>query len=771
MTPENWQKVMQLFTDVRQMDSLPEREDFLQTECKDKPDLLIEVKKLLAGESKNKPAYFDKPLFGTSFNLDEIAEVIEDNHENDYDVDDDMEHLENWITTDTVVGKFKIINKIGAGGMGIVYRAIQEYPQRVVALKMMKHSVATRKTARRFRYEVDILGKLQHKNIAQIYEAGVYHRDSSYDGESEGLPYFVMELIVDAQNLIDYTQANNLNTKQRLELYCAVCDGVQHGHQNGIIHRDLKPSNILIGADGHPKIIDFGVAKAIGGKLDITTMQTDSGKLIGTVQYMSPEQCDVGQSNVTVDTRSDVYTLGILLYQLLCDKLPYNVSDSSLVAAARSVCDAVIVHPATIKRNLKGDLAAIILKALSRNPAARYQSAGELGKDISNYLRGDIIIARPPTSLDKMLGYIKTHPILVTTFICVCISLFIVGGSYFTYINLKSKPSQIIYNERTQSAQLISYSGKFLKEWKNVWNAQLIDLPPESGGGKIAAICYSMDGNSITSGRLCLYNAYKTAEPITILPLPVRPDNMPWDWIDQLDTAPENDLFFTSNFITADIYKDIPGLELVVITSHLPEFPNNISIYDTTGKLLGSQWHKGFISAVTWDEDNEQLIVSGRRNDWYNEIAGFEDLNLSASANIQIIYAIKPPQIDSDIYTIRDGVLARNVNWYKYIVPHTAWELMIISRDCIIVLKDINNTSNWRITMFGSEQSNGMYASVNIIFDPITGDNISIFHSNGYETNQPALPSPESIKFCDYPPTREELLDAMRINSLNTDNN
>ncbi|MHC4589518.1 MAG: serine/threonine-protein kinase, partial [Planctomycetota bacterium] len=182
------------------------------------------------------------------------------------------------------IGKFHIKRKIASGGMGTVYEAVQEHPRRSVAVKVMKSGIASRSALRRFEYESQILARLRHPGIAQVYDAGMH------DDGSGGVPYFAMEYITGAKHLVDYAGSRHLPTRQRLELFVKVCDAVHHGHQKGIIHRDLKPQNILVDSTGQPKIIDFGVARATDSDLAVTTLQTSVGDLVGTVQYMSPEQ-------------------------------------------------------------------------------------------------------------------------------------------------------------------------------------------------------------------------------------------------------------------------------------------------------------------------------------------------------------------------------------------------------------------------------------------------------------------------------------------------
>jgi tetratricopeptide (TPR) repeat protein/serine/threonine-protein kinase RIO1 len=299
------------------------------------------------------------------------------------------------------IGHYRLRQVIGSGGMAVVYLAVQEHPRRTVALKLMKSGVASRSALRRFEYESQILARLRHPNIAQVYEAG------THDDGTGGVPYFAMEYIAGARTIIDYAKAKQLGTRQRLDLFARVCDAVHHGHQKGIIHRDLKPANILVDSSGDVKIIDFGVARATDSDMAVTTLQTDIGQLVGTVQYMSPEQCAADPADL--DTRSDVYALGVVLFELLCGQPPYDVTRVAIHEAARVIREQSPVRPSTINRTLRGDLETITLKAMEKERDRRYQSAGELAKDIQRYLNDEAIEARPPSVIYQLRILARRH--------------------------------------------------------------------------------------------------------------------------------------------------------------------------------------------------------------------------------------------------------------------------------------------------------------------------------------------------------------------------
>ncbi len=303
------------------------------------------------------------------------------------------------------IGQFHIKRLIATGGMGTVYEAVQEHPRRTVAVKVMKHGIASRSAMRRFEYESQILGRLRHPGIAQVYEAG------THDDGSGAVPYFAMEYIAGARPITDWAKLRKLSTRERLRLFTHVCKAVHHGHQKGIIHRDLKPGNILVDSRGEVKIIDFGVARATDSDMTLATLQTEVGRLIGTLQYMSPEQCEADPHDL--DTRSDVYALGVVLYELLCEKPPYDLSSVTVFEAARLIREQQPTRISATDKTLRGDVETVVLKALEKDRERRFQSADELRRDIDHYLTGRPISARPPTVSYQLKLFARRNKALV----------------------------------------------------------------------------------------------------------------------------------------------------------------------------------------------------------------------------------------------------------------------------------------------------------------------------------------------------------------------
>ncbi len=317
------------------------------------------------------------------------------------------------------IGRFRIIDRLGRGGMGVVYRAEQDKPSRQVALKMMHTGLVTQELRRRFEFETSVLARLQHPGIAQIFEVG------TWDTGSGPQPFFAMEL-VEGVALDAYIVNTKPSIKARLELFMAICDAVHHAHQKGVIHRDLKPANILVTSDGLPKILDFGIARATDADLHVT-MCTTPGQLVGTLAYMSPEQ--VSASTDRLDTRSDVYALGVILYELLAEQLPYDLGDSKIASAIRAIEECSPRSLTTVSRALRGDLNTIVLKSLRKKPENRYQSASDLSADLRRFLEHQPIVARPATAWYQFNRFARRHRGLMAGMVGIMIAMIVGAGA------------------------------------------------------------------------------------------------------------------------------------------------------------------------------------------------------------------------------------------------------------------------------------------------------------------------------------------------------
>ena len=340
------------------------------------------------------------------------------------DADDIVEPVD---PPDRRFGPYRLIEKIGEGGMGIVWLARQEHPiRRDVAIKVVKPGADSVQVLSRFESERQALAILNHPNIATVFDAGL---------TDDGRPYFAMEYVAGLP-MTTFADERALPIAARLELFLQVCEAVEHAHQKGVLHRDLKPANILVGErDGQSvvKVIDFGVAKALGARLSAETMETQIGSLVGTPEYMSPEQA--GLTEAMVDTRTDIYSLGLVLYELLVGALPFDASalrrkavlemlrvireeqpprlasrlTNRTDAEIREIARRRLTEPRALVRQLRGDLEWITNRALEKEPARRYPSASELGADVRRHLVSEPVVAGPPDLRYRLGKLIRKH--------------------------------------------------------------------------------------------------------------------------------------------------------------------------------------------------------------------------------------------------------------------------------------------------------------------------------------------------------------------------
>ena len=342
----------------------------------------------------------------------------------------------------TIIGPYKLMEQIGEGGFGLVFVAEQQQPvRRKVALKVIKPGMDSRQVIARFEAERQALALMDHPNIARVLDAGT---------TESGRPYFVMELVRGIP-ITDYCDRNQLTPRERLELFVDVCHAIQHAHQKGIIHRDVKPSNVLVTShDGKPvaKVIDFGVAKAIHQHLTERTIYTQFAQMIGTPLYMSPEQAEM--SGLDVDTRSDIYSLGVLLYELLTGSTPLERKQMAQAAydemrrlireeepprpsqrlstleTLPSVAASRKTEPAKLSRMMKGELDWVVMKALEKDRTRRYETANALARDLQRYLADEVVEARPASSGYRLRKFArKNRAALATT---ATIGLLLIAG-------------------------------------------------------------------------------------------------------------------------------------------------------------------------------------------------------------------------------------------------------------------------------------------------------------------------------------------------------
>jgi eukaryotic-like serine/threonine-protein kinase len=416
--PQNWEVVKALLEAALEKEPA-RRAAFVKESCAD-ATVCAEVERLLAehdeaGRFLSTPALRDFPIATDASNASSLARTAS---------------IVSSESVGTVIGRYHLIHKIGEGGMGEVWEAEQKEPiRRRVAVKLIKAGMNTREVMARFESERQALALMDHSAIAKVFDAG---------STPQGAPYFVMEYVAGV-SITSYCDIHRLSIRERLELFTHVCEGVQHAHQKAIIHRDLKPSNILVTeVDGRavPKIIDFGVAKALSQKLTADTIFTRAGALVGTPEYMSPEQAN--SSGEDIDTRSDVYSLGIILYELLAGGPPIELRKIAFEEFLRRLREEDPPKPSTrisahdpsastelsrkrqtepqaLAKQLRGELDSIALKALEKDRTRRYASPSDFGADIGRYLNGAAVFAVPPSTAYRARKFARRYRTFLVT--------------------------------------------------------------------------------------------------------------------------------------------------------------------------------------------------------------------------------------------------------------------------------------------------------------------------------------------------------------------
>jgi len=665
-----------------------DRAAFVARECADDAALRAEVNRLLENDSRAGDGFLRPPPPDPR-----LAQVVAA----------DQESLPNG----TRIAAYTITSPIARGGMGTVYLAEQASPRREVALKILHAGPWSAAAQRRFEHESLVLARLSHPNIAQVFDAG-RATPSRSEGEGEGqrprqVSFFAMEFVPGAKRITEFASENQLDMPARLGLFLQVCDAVQHGHQRGIIHRDLKPANILVGADGayertspdsslrasvpaclrgSVKIIDFGVARCVDSDVALTTMHTETGQLIGTLAYMSPEQCDADP--LGLDVRSDVYSLGVVLYELLCGRLPYDVSKTSIVAAARTIREAEPARPSVCSgRRLAGrsnrDLETILLKTLEKDRTRRYATVADLARDIRHYLNREPIEARPPTAWTRTVRWAMRHPFAVTATVCAAFVLSVFGATLASVYFMNMQPHQIDVESDHRAARLVTRLERTLHQWpespqagvESVTRAILLRRPGASMDAGLAVIGFYPSPLHSYGGQLCAFEIDRNrANPVWRhqltegdLPPELRKRKLPAN-----SCVPQV-------VSTADMFDDLAGQEIIVSHALGSYSQRAIRVYDLAGNVQYQVWKNGGIGSFRWLSEPRLLLCSGA-DKHSEEIVGGSASELGLAS--PIVFALrldereqltrfvgKPPDDPS-------GMCA----WYRYLHPLTTglWE-------------------------------------------------------------------------------------------------
>jgi tetratricopeptide (TPR) repeat protein len=384
-----WKRVQALFSEAVELPAA-ERAAWLDVHCPD-AELRARLEQLLAADAGTSSCLSPQP------SLEALLETPTSS-----------------LVAGARIGPYRLMELIATGGMGTVWRAEQSQPRRMVALKTLRADIPGIESLKRFRAEAELLGHLRHPGIAQVFDAGTV----TVDGRE--VPYLAMEYIEGSRGLLDSAREQALDRTERLRLFADVCDAVHHGHQRGVIHRDLKPGNILVDLEGRPKVIDFGLARALDpAVLGVSLAHTRAGEIFGTLPYMSPEQ--IAGNLFDVDVRSDVYALGCILCEMVTGRPPIDVEGLALPEVGRRIAE----EPPRIPGTLPADLRWILTKTLEKDPARRYPSASELAADVRRLLASEPVLAGPPSSMHQLARFARRHRFGLTSALAVFVALLV----------------------------------------------------------------------------------------------------------------------------------------------------------------------------------------------------------------------------------------------------------------------------------------------------------------------------------------------------------
>ncbi len=518
----------------------------------------------------------------------------------------------------------------------------------------------------------------------------------------------------------------------------------------------------LRGSVAEVKVIDFGVARATDSDLAVTTMRTDVGQLVGTLQYMSPEQTEADPH--TIDTRSDVYSLGVVLYELLCGRRPYDVNGATIIAACRMICDSAPGRPSAINRKLRGDLELIVLKALEKKRQQRYQSAAELAADIRRYLSGEPIAARPATAWTRMLKWASKHSVAATTMLSSLVAVLIVGGTMLSTWFYNFEPYKIELGEGKSVAPLVARSGQVLYEWTTeipgaIRFAELVNRPEHFGGGRLAIIGYSALDTGPFAKCLCAYEVDGDRD------WPVWHTKVENEEVlkELVDNRKSDGAHFNLQLVKVDdIFPgdEHPGDEIVVTFAN--HFSHRIiRIYDLESELLYEAWHDGAVNAPHWMEDAGLLVFTGDEQ-WREWDRSGNSITGKPAPLVAFALRPTPGSINREDFLnsdesrggMQNGTAPSGLVWYKW----------LYQQDGIPVRQAASGLSVGRPWL----RDPARFASLSLtIEDPIYGVNWTIDESGDEEsgtriigefyklartTGDTPLPDPDAFELRDDPP-------------------
>ncbi len=570
--------------------------------------------------------------------------------------------------------QFRLIEQIGAGGGGVVYRAVREGgSDRMLAVKLLARHVVNGPQVQRAWRELAILSQLRLPAVPRVIDYGTH----------EGRLYIATEYI-DGLRLDDYckrgAQAPDaggppgplcagpspppLSVRARVELLVGVAEAVHALHERGVVHRDLKPGNILIDSAGQPAIIDLGIASLLADS-PLETLTSD-GQPIGTPAFMSPEQARGDRA--AISTRSDVYSLGATAFLVLTGHTPHDMQ-ATIHEAIRRVAQEPARDARTLAPTLPRPLSAVLGKALAREPGQRYASAAEFGADLRRWLEGRAVEAANASGWDRSLRWLAGRPVAATTAACVTIAVAVISASFVTTWWLNSRPAQVTLSEDGLTATVMSASGRVIKAWHaapgaRIRCARIVERPPELGGGPVLLTVVRNDPpDPATDDQLCVWDLRDLRSPLWTTPssAPDIQRPLPDRW--------EQDSFEVSVVTVADVFPDLPGPEIVTVHADTRS-ARCLRVYSLQGgQPLFEAWHDGGIESIYWMSGLGLIVCVGDSAEYSLAELGYVP---HQNHNPKVLFAVRPVRGRLDGWTTGKDVLQQGQatpGWYRWIAP------------------------------------------------------------------------------------------------------
>ncbi len=548
---------------------------------------------------------------------------------------------------------YRLVERVGAGGGGEVYRGFREGSENPIAIKVLRHARSGARQGRAWR-ELEILSQLRLPSLPRVFDYGL-----------SGGQLFIVTEFVEGQPLDRYTSV--LPLRERVEVLARVADAVQSLHEHGILHRDIKPSNVLIDASGHPVVIDLGIATLLAS--DVFETLTQDGEPIGTPAFMAPEQARGERERIS--TRTDIYGLGATAYALLTGTTPHDTR-TTLHEAVRRVAQDAPRDPRWLAPEFPRPLAAVLSKAVSQRPEQRYSSAASFAADLRRWLRGEPVVASPGSPIARASRWAVTHPALGVAALGFLITLGTLAGIAlgWWFLNLRPQTMTIDARER-QWVRLQSASGRTLYEWdtgaeNGIHDALLVE--PEGGGGKVALVAFGPEADprgEIPADYIGMLCAFDAANPGRLLWKSVigTPRRLRYA-IPSQETA---DRYRPRKLRLMEVFAESPGKEILLVSACRPYSPCVVQLYRADGTLLYEVWHDGYIDDVHWLHDAGVLVMSGVDSDGTWVQRGYPQLT---GTYPQVLFAVRPAVgqrglvVGSNVKRGTDEAL-----WYRAVLP------------------------------------------------------------------------------------------------------